>query len=128
MKTAEVEKHIKITPDNKPAFVRQSFPVTGMSCAACAVSVESMLKSTQGVRDAGVNFANQTAWAEYDASQVTPANLKSTIRSIGYDLIIDAENPRQVQEELHIKKYKELKKRTIWASILSAPTVAIGMF
>jgi len=99
-----------------------------MSCAACAVSVESMLKSTEGVKDAGVNYANQTAWAEYDTNQVTPEVLRNTIRSIGYDLIIDAEDPQQIQEELHIKKYNDLKRRTIWASILSAPIVVIGMF
>jgi P-type Cu2+ transporter len=127
MKTA-VEKHIRITSDKEPAFIKQTFPVTGMSCAACAVSVESMLKSAEGVKDAGVNFANQTAWAQYDSNQVTPADLQNTIRSIGYDLIIDAEDPQQVQEELHIKKYQDLKRRTIWASILSAPIVAIGMF
>ena len=127
MKTT-AEKHIRITEEKEPAFVKQSFPVTGMTCAACAISVESMLKSAGGVKDAGVNFANQTAWAEYDANQLSPATLKNTIRSIGYDLIIDAENPQQVQEELHIKKYQDLKKRTIWASILSAPIVVIGMF
>lgn len=128
MKSATSETHIKISGVKSPVFVKQTFPVTGMSCAACAVSVESMLKSTDGVKDAGVNYANQTAWAEYDAGHVTPATLKNTIRSIGYDLIIDAENPQQVQEELHIKKYKDLKKRTIWASILSAPVVVTGMF
>lgn len=127
MKTT-AEKHIRITGEKETALVKQSFPVIGMTCAACAISVESMLKSAEGVKDAGVNFANQTAWAQYDADQITPAALQNTIRSIGYDLIIDAENPQQVQEELHIKKYQDLKKRTIWASILSAPIVVIGMF
>src|SRR5688572_32552632 len=97
-----------------PRTVKKTFPVLEMTCAACAVSVESMLKSAEGVKDAGVNFANQTAWAEYDANQASPATLQNTIRSIGYDLIIDAENPQQIQEELHIKKYQDLKKRTIW--------------
>ncbi|HYE55650.1 MAG TPA: cation transporter, partial [Chitinophagaceae bacterium] len=128
MKSATSEKLIKINGTDNAVFVKQTFPVTGMSCAACAVSVESMLKSAKGVKDAGVNYANQTAWAEYDSNQVTPATLKNTIRSIGYDLIVDAENPQQIQEELHIKKYKDLKRRTIWASILSAPVVGIGMF
>jgi P-type Cu2+ transporter len=128
MNTVANEKHIKIAGESKPAFTRQAFPVTGMSCAACAVSVESMLRSTAGVKDAGVNYANQTAWAEYDTNQVTPQTLKDTIRSIGYDLIIDAENPQQAQEELHIKKYRDLQKKTIWASVLSAPVVLIGMF
>lgn len=106
---------------------RQTFPVLGMTCAGCAVSVESMLKSTEGVEDAGVNFANQTAWVTYDAS-VKPEALQNAIRAIGYDLIIDVEDPQAVQEEAQRKHYQELKTRTIWSSILALPVVIIGMF
>ncbi|MGV3685077.1 MAG: heavy metal translocating P-type ATPase [Daejeonella sp.] len=108
--------------------IRKIFPVTGMTCAACAVSVESMLKSSSGVKDAGVNFANQTAWAEYDEKVTSPLELQKTVRSIGYDILVDVENPSEVQEELQLKHYREIKHRTIWASILSAPVVIIGMF
>lgn len=107
---------------------RKTFPVTGMTCAACAVSVESMLKSAYGVSDAGVNFANQTAWAEFDEKQTNPLALQMVIRSIGYDILVDVENPSEVQEELQLKYYREIKHRTIWASILSLPVVIIGMF
>ncbi|MEJ7695012.1 heavy metal translocating P-type ATPase [Daejeonella sp.] len=111
-----------------PKNIRATFPVTGMTCAACAVSVESMLKAAPGVSDAGVNFANQTAWAEYNEKETNPAELKKTVQSIGYDILIDVENPSQVQEELQLKVYQEIKHRTIWASILSLPVVVIGMF
>lgn len=108
--------------------VRKTFPVTGMTCAGCAVSVESMLKSAGGVIDAGVNFANQTAWAEFDEGKTNPSELQKTIRSIGYDIIIDVENHSEVQEEMQLKHYNEVKHRTIWASILSFPVFIIGMF
>ncbi len=108
--------------------VRKTFPVTGMTCAGCAISVESILKSAGGVTDAGVNFANQTAWAEFDEVKTNPSELQKTIRSIGYDIIIDVENPSEVQEEMQLKHYNEVKHRTIWASILSFPVFIIGMF
>jgi len=111
---------------NKP--VRKSFPVTGMSCASCAVSVESSLKSTSGVIDAGVNFANESAWAEFDEEVISLADLQKVIQSIGYDLIIDAEDPSQQQEEMQLKHYKDVKQRTIWASIFTLPVFLIGMF
>lgn len=114
--------------DEAKNAVRKTFPVTGMSCAACAVSVESMLKSTPGVTDAGVNFANQTAWAEYDATQTTPLNLQKTVRSIGYDLLLDVENASELQEKLQLKHYSDIKNRTIWSSILALPVVIIAMF
>lgn len=116
------------TITSSAAIVKESYPVLEMTCAACAVSVESMLKSVEGVRNAGVNFANQTAWAEYDRNTVSPETLRNTVRSIGYDLVIEKENQEQVQEETQKKHYQQIKQRTIWASILSLPIVIIGMF
>lgn len=107
---------------------RETFPVLEMTCAACAVSVESMLKSAAGVRDAGVNYANQTAWVEYDEQQTKPADLQNVVRSIGYDLVVDVEDPQAVQEEAQRRHYEEVKRRTIWSSVLALPVVVIGMF
>jgi Cu2+-exporting ATPase len=117
---------IKITKSQK--HVHQSFPVMEMSCAACAVSVESILKATKGVIDAGVNYANQSAWVDYNQTLVTTVDLQNAVRSIGYDLVIDAEDPQAVKEESAIKNYEDIKKRTIWSAILSVPVVIIGMF
>jgi P-type Cu2+ transporter len=109
-------------------YTRETFPVLEMTCAACAVSVESMLKSSAGVKDAGVNFANQTAWVEYDKQKTKPADLQNSVRSIGYDLVVDVEDPLAVQEQAQLQHYQEVKSRTIWSSILAAPVVMLGMF
>lgn len=115
------------TAANGP-YKRETFPVLEMSCAACAVSVESILKSTAGVQDAGVNFANQTAWVEYNSKLVKPVDLQNSVRSIGYDLVVDVEDPQAVQEDAQRKQYATLKQRTIWSAALSLPVVIIGMF
>jgi P-type Cu2+ transporter len=108
--------------------VKKTFPVLEMTCAACAISVESMLKSAPGVLNAGVNFANQSAWVEYDPAIATTADLQKTVRSIGYDLVIDEANSDEIKEAAQKDHYKALQQRTIWASILSVPVVIIGMF
>ncbi|HJP64548.1 MAG TPA: heavy metal translocating P-type ATPase [Mucilaginibacter sp.] len=113
---------------NATHIQRKSFPVTGMTCASCAISVESMLKSASGVTDAGVNFANQAAWASYDETKTSPQALRKVIQSIGYDLIIDTEDPGKTQEEAQQKSYSEIKRRTIWSSVLAFPVFLIGMF
>lgn len=126
-----MEAIISKKPGSKKAsdntYIKKTFPVLGMTCAACAVSVESMLKSAKGVHAAAVNYANQTAWAEYDES-AKPEDLQNVLRSVGYDLIVDVEDPQQVQQDAQLKSYQKLKIRTIWAAILSAPIVVIGMF
>ncbi len=108
--------------------MKQTFPVLEMTCAACAVSVESMLKSVSGVKDAGVNYANQSAWIEYDNKIAQPGDLQNAVRSIGYDLVVDAEDPQAVKEEAQRKHYEQVKRRTIWSSVLALPVVIIGMF
>jgi P-type Cu2+ transporter len=113
---------------NPPKYIRTTFPVLEMSCAACAVSVESMLKSAPGVKDAAVNYTNQTAWVEYDESASNPSDLQKVVRSIGYDLVIDVEDPQAVQQEAQQKNYDAVKNRTVWSSVLALPVVIIGMF
>jgi Cu2+-exporting ATPase len=108
--------------------IKQSFPVLEMTCAACAVSVESMLKHTEGVKEASVNFANQTALVEYDPAIAKTTDLQNAVRSIGYDLVVDVEDPQAVKEEAQRKHYQEIKTRTIWSAVLSVPVVVIGMF
>lgn len=108
--------------------IRKTYPVLEMSCAACAVNVESILKQTPGVSDAGVNYANQTAWVQFNPKTVTPIDLQNAVRGIGYDIVVDAEDPQLVQQEAQQQYYQRLKQRTIWALALSLPIVVIGMF
>lgn len=115
------------TAHTKNSITRQIFPVLEMTCAACAVSVESMLKSVEGVKDAGVNFANQDAWVEYDPAKATPDMFQATVRSIGYDLVIETENRQEIKEAAQLKHYKAIRSRFIWSSLLSLPVVIIGM-
>lgn len=116
------------TAKNHPGKIHQTFPVLEMTCAACAVSVESMLKATKGVIDAGVNYANQTAWVDYDKTEATPVDLQNAVRSIGYDLVVGAEDPQAIQEESQQRSYEEIKQRTIGSAILAVPVVILGMF
>lgn len=109
-------------------ITKQSFPVLEMTCAACAVSVESMLKATAGVKNASVNYANQMAQVEYDTAIASTSDLQNAVRSIGYDLVVDVDDPQAVKEAAQQKQYEEIKARTLWSSILSVPVVIIGMF
>jgi len=109
--------------------IKEDFPVTGLSCASCAVSTENILKAQKGVASAAVNFANNTASVEYTPSLIKPSELKSAVQSAGYDLIIEkTESARASLEVIQKKKFKDLERNT-WLSILSSvPIVAMGMF
>ncbi|AGA80326.1 heavy metal translocating P-type ATPase [Echinicola vietnamensis] len=106
---------------------KESFPVTGMTCASCASSVESILSHIDGVSQASVNFASNSVLVEHDPS-VSPLDLQNALRSVGYDLIIDEENPSQAQEERQRQHYLEVRNRTIWSALLTFPVFILGMF
>ncbi len=109
--------------------VRRSFPVLNMSCASCAVSAESIMKSTEGIVDASVNFANGMLTVEYLPNITNPQALQKVQQSIGYDLLLSDESSQQdTLEALHDEKFKALRTKTIWAIALSIPLVIIGMF
>ncbi|HEX6334124.1 MAG TPA: heavy metal translocating P-type ATPase, partial [Flavisolibacter sp.] len=109
--------------------VKQTFPVTGMSCASCAVSVETMVRSGKGVVSAAVNFAGSSVNVEYIPSLITPQEIKKTVQSIGYDLVVDDSKEAAVTlEELHRVKLQQLKSRTVWSVAPSVPLVVIAMF
>lgn len=112
---------------NHKQGIKESFPVTGMTCASCAASVESVLKHTEGVLDASVNFANSSVLVEYD-KEFSPNQIQNALRAVGYDIILDAENPSEVQQELQQKHYQDIKNRTIWSAILTLPIFVLGMF
>jgi len=115
-------------PKPTDGFIKETFPVLEMTCAACAISVESMLKSVNGVRNAAVNFANQDAWVEYNPSLATRETLQATVRSIGYDIVVEKENQAAIKEAAQLKQYAAIRLRTIWSLVLATPVVIIGMF
>ncbi|GAA4429753.1 hypothetical protein GCM10023188_15580 [Pontibacter saemangeumensis] len=122
-----------VTPNKttrQPAVKEQkaSLPVTGMSCASCALSVESMVGTQPGVSKAAVNFASQTLQVSYDPDKVALSDIQRNVQEIGFDLIIDQENAQEKQEEAQQNHYQALKKRTIAAGILTLPVFIIGMF
>ncbi len=105
-----------------------SLPVLGMTCAACALSVESMIGSQLGVEKAEVNYATQSVKILYHPDQVQPETFQKAVQATGYDLIVDAEGGKEKQEETQRSNYEALKRRVIAATILTLPIVAIGMF
>lgn len=110
-----------------PQITKKQYPVKGMSCAACASSVESMLNSQKGVDSVNVNFANHSVSVAYDATLVSPAMLKKTLDAIGYELVTDGINPEQIKAEKKATLQK-LKRKLAIAAIFSLPVFILSMF
>lgn len=107
----------------------ETFPVIGMSCAACAVRVDKTLNAQPGVTEATVNYASATARIEFDPEKCSAEALKAAVQNAGYDLLItEAESAKDEAEKVRQKQYAALKKRTVGAIALTVPVMVLSMF
>lgn len=110
-------------------YLRRIFPVINMTCASCAVGVETALQYHPGVIKASVNYANATAMVEFVPGITSPVEMKTLVQSAGYDLLIDKEeNIRDRIEEVKTSNLKKLARKMVGAAIFSTPVMIIGMF
>lgn len=103
-------------------------PVTGMTCAACALSVEKVLKKQEGVENCAVNFANETVQLTIDGDKTSIEKLQSKVQSVGYDLILPSEDTRTQVEAYKTQKHDSLKRSAIGSAMLGIPVSILGMF
>ncbi len=130
-KPVEAVRHaVKAVRDNGYGVptLKRTFPVTGMTCASCVASVESMLQATPGVLNAVVNLATNSVLVEYVPGVTDDRRMRAAIQSIGYDLILADETDATADlEQIARERMSDLKKR-LWASIaLSIPLMVVGM-
>lgn len=61
--------------------------ITGMTCAACSTRIEKVLNKMEGVEQANVNLAVETAKVQFDPNKITVADLESRVEKLGYGVI-----------------------------------------
>ena len=111
--------------------VRVELPVAGMTCAACARRIELRLRKTEGVGDAGVNFATGRATVLFDPSRTDARALRGRIEEIGYRVVEAApegEADGVGPEELARRAERlDLRRRFAVAAVLGLPLLVISM-
>lgn len=106
---------------------KDTFPVTGMSCAACAARVEKTLRKQPGVDSADVNYAAANVTVVYDGETTTPGQLRQAVLKAGYDMPVEEELARQASERA-AERFRRLKLRTALAIVFSVPVVVLSMW
>ncbi|HWE50713.1 MAG TPA: heavy metal translocating P-type ATPase [Bryobacteraceae bacterium] len=93
-------------------------PIGGMTCAACARTVERQLAGTEGVESASVNFATHVASVRYNDAVTNVGNLVSAVEAVGYEVPQDPEDQKEAIR---------LRKRLIAGAIFAMPVFILGM-
>lgn len=112
-----------------PLLEKKELAVLRMSCASCAMSVESIIKTQAGVLSANVNYANASLTIEFIPGIIDLNTLRIVVQSIGYDLVIEEQkNIQETLDELNFKKIQDLRFKVSGSIILTVPIVILGMF
>jgi len=101
-----------------------TFNVTGMSCAACARTVENALNKNEDIK-ANVNIATEKVNIEYDENKYNFEKIKKIVENSGYGLVetLSEEEKMQMYED----KIKSLKNKLILAAVFAIPLIYISM-
>ena len=107
----------------------EHFGVSGMTCASCAISLETHLKNQKGIETVSVNYPNQSVALSYDPELVSVDILQKKAKEIGYEIITgDAREQHLALEETEAQRLSELRKKLIFATVLSIPVFIMAMF
>jgi Cu+-exporting ATPase len=107
-----------------------SLPVTGMTCAACARTIERTLQKVPGVQEASVNLATNRAQVRFDPSRTDVSDLKKAVHDVGYGVLEAPEDGQAVedlQEKAHEAEYRGLRRKLVVAIAFTVPLLAIAM-
>jgi Cu+-exporting ATPase len=101
--------------------------ITGMSCNACAMSIEKGLNNLDGV-SATVNFATESARVTFDPLKVDSEKMIETVSSLGYGArLLQDTTPDMLDAEVR-ERVEMLRIRLIVSMVFGIPVVVVSMF
>ena len=109
---------------------KTEFPVTGMTCANCAMNIERTLtKKVPGVISASVNFASERASVEYLPFVTTLQDMAGAIQKAGFEAILSEEtdDARDVEQKARAAEIKDQTRKFAAGVFFAAPLFFLSM-
>ena len=106
-----------------------TYPVMGMTCAACAVSLERYLVSQTGVEKVVVSYPNQSVFVGFNIEKITEVRLAEAAKEIGYELLLGDSAKDGTKAALRAAlTLQKLKSKLLVAALCTAPIFTLSMF
>ena len=105
-----------------------TLPITGMTCANCAATVERALCRTEGVTGASVNYATERAVVELSRGGPTLEDLSIAVERVGYGVL--QADPDELDDVEAAARQRELQNQTrkFWIGVgFAGPLFLLSM-
>ena len=105
-----------------------TIPITGMSCANCAMTIERVLqKKVPGVTQASVNFAAENALVEYRPSETDIEKIIAAIEKAGYGAIRPEEAMEDAETAAREAEIRDQTRKFLVGVIFTVPLFLLSM-
>ncbi|HEX2755810.1 MAG TPA: heavy metal translocating P-type ATPase [Candidatus Limnocylindrales bacterium] len=107
-----------------------AFPIEGMTCASCVNRITRFLRKVDGIEDASVNLATESATVRYDGARVDVAAIVAAVEAAGYVARVErvgtdaadvAAEPATDEPSFADRHRADLSRRLTVAAVLSTP-------
>ena len=108
-----------------------TFKLRGMSCASCAKTIETAIRSVPGVTQSNVNFAAEQASVTYNASQTNIATIQQAVDAAGYfaqPISADVLAPTDDADRREQRRESRQLLRKIWFGAIVSIILVMGSF
>jgi len=109
-------------------FKEIDLPITGMTCANCAATIDRVLRRKDGVQYVNVNYANENASIRFNPSLISENEITTAIKNAGYGVAQLLSPDSSVVESVDIAREAEIKKQSkkFWTGVVF--TLPLFMF
>ncbi len=113
-------------------MVEKSYPVTGMTCSACAAHVQRAVSKLDGIAVCEVNIATEKLNVSYNEDMLSFDTLRKAVEDAGYGLLSDQKAGQgaaagDLESDRRTREIRNTRIRLIIAALCSLPVLYIAM-
>ncbi len=98
-------------------------PVSGMTCASCANSVEKAIRKLPGIQEVSVNFASEKAKVIFNSAEVRISEIKKAIANVGYKAM-DVVSDKDTDQD---RERREVEMNSLWKRFLISASFTLPL-
>lgn len=108
---------------------QEILPITGMTCANCAATIERNVRKLPGIQEANVNLASERLNVVYDPTQLSHDDIVTRVRKAGYDVpvVTETETLEDAEAKARQQEIAHQQHRLLVGALFTIPLLALSM-
>ncbi len=103
------------------------FVIDGMTCAACALTVENAVKKLDHVDSAVVNLTTEKMTVDYNPDLISEEEIKKAVADAGYGATVFDPTTTKSQSERQNEATQNMWHKFLWSAVFAVPLLYISM-